>query len=524
MRPWIGPPNRRGARSACHDGAMTSTETATAAAGAAARLPLRRPGRVPSAPSVPGARGVPSARGVPRAPGASGPAPGPPALPRHRPSGRALAGVCAGIAAHLGVPAGRVRLAFVLASLTGGAGVVLYALLWVLVPAGDPWAEAAGTIPPRRARLAARPTTLRRVPGRVRDLLGGAALVLAAIVLALWRAGALSGSGRVLPLLIVALGTALAWAQVDAVTGQSQDRSSLLRLAGGVALVAVGILLWVADDTAPGMLLTGAVTGGALVLGVGLVLLPLWLRTNRALADTRAAEAREAERADIAAHLHDSVLQTLTLIRKRADEPEVVARLARSQERELRAWLYTDRPAAGTSAADAVRDVVGEIEDRHGVDVDLVVVGDRPPGRDTEVVIAAAREALANAVRHGAPPVSVYAELGAQGTELFIRDHGPGFDPDGIAPDRHGVRESIIGRMERHGGSAAVRRLPDGTEVRLRLGAAPSGAPSPVPGPLPAPAPSPPPAAGGATDPPPSAIPGAPEPAPRTAHPTPGAS
>lgn len=142
---------------------------------------------------------------------------------------------------------------------------------------------------------------------------------------------------------------------------------------------------------------------------------------------------------------------------------------ARSQERELRAWLYTDRPEAGTSVADAVRDLVGEIEDRYGVGIDLVIVGDRAPDRETEVVVAAAREALSNAVRHGAPPVSVYAEIAAESLEVFVRDRGTGFDLDEIASDRHGVRESIIARMSRHGGQARIRRLEQGTEVHLAL-------------------------------------------------------
>ena len=146
-----------------------------------------------------------------------------------------------------------------------------------------------------------------------------------------------------------------------------------------------------------------------------------------------------------------------------------MARLARSQERELRAWLYTDRPAPGTSVADAFTDLAGEIEDRYGVAVDAVCVGDRAPDRDTEVIVAAAREALSNAVRHGAPPVSLYVEAGEEGLEVFVRDHGPGFDLDAIAEDRHGVRQSIIARMERHGGSARVRRMSTGTEVALTL-------------------------------------------------------
>jgi len=272
-----------------------------------------------------------------------------------------------------------------------------------------------------------------------------------------------------LPALVIAAGAALSWSQIDAVTGPERDRGATLRLAGGVVLAAVGILLVIGADTPPRVLLTGALTGGALVICIALVLAPVWLQTNRAMNQARAAEVREAERADIAAHLHDSVLQTLTLIRKRADEPETVARLARSQERELRAWLYTDRPEAGTSVADAVRDLVGEIEDRYGVGIDLVIVGDRAPDRETEVVVAAAREALSNAVRHGAPPVSVYAEIAAESLEVFVRDRGTGFDLDEIASDRHGVRESIIARMSRHGGQARIRRLEQGTEVHLAL-------------------------------------------------------
>ena len=404
------------------------------------RLPLRRPPRRSAAPT--------------------------PARPA-----ALAAGVCAGVAAHLGAPAAIVRLVVVAATLAGGAGVLLYVLLWLSVPTGDPWAEAAGVVPVRRARLSARPIELVPVPSRLRSILGGGALLLAAVLVSLWRAGLLSFAftGWVGPLVIIGGGAALAWSQVDAVTGPGSGIGARLRMAGGVALVAVGILMWVARDTAPGDLLAGAVTGAALVVGIGLVLAPLWLRTNRALADTRAAEAREAERADIAAHLHDSVLQTLTLIRKRADEPTAVARLARSQERELRAWLYTDRPEAGTSAADAVRDLVGEVEDRYGAEIGLVVVGDRVPDRATEVIVAAAREALSNAVRHGAPPVSVYAELSDGRMEVFVRDRGPGFDLDAVAPDRHGVRESIIARMARHGGTGSVRRLAQGTEVSLSL-------------------------------------------------------
>ncbi len=396
-----------------------------------------------------------------------------------------IAGVCAGLSLHLGIPVRYVRAVMAVLALGGGAGAFLYALLWATLPgeSSPTGSQSASTL--SRVRLATRPKggggtegakgsgggglDGGSVSGLSQTVIDGGSLILAALFLAAWRFGLLDRVGAVGIIIVIIAGAALAWSQMDNLVGPDRNLGAILRVAGGVCLAVVGILVWVAADSTPYKLISGLITGGALVAGIGVVLAPLWLRTNRALADTRAAEIREAERADIAAHLHDSVLQTLTLIRKRADEPETVARLARSQERELRAWLYTDRPAPGTSVADAFTDLAGEIEDRHGVAVDVVCVGDRAPDRDTEVIVAATREALSNAVRHGAPPVSLYVEAGDQRLEVFVRDRGPGFDLDSIAADRHGVRESIIARMERHGGSARVRRMATGTEVVLSL-------------------------------------------------------
>ena len=388
-----------------------------------------------------------------------------------------IAGVCAGLSLHLGLPVRYVRVAMIVLAFGGGAGAFLYALLWATLPGESTMAGPEQGSPVSRARLINRPKGSEgidgpndgSVSGLSQTVIDGGCLLLTALLLAAWRFGLLNRIGVVGIVVVIIAGAALAWSQMDSLVGPERNLGAMLRVAGGVGLAVVGILVWVAADSSPFKLVSGLITGGALVAGVGVVLVPLWLRTNRALADTRAAEIREAERADIAAHLHDSVLQTLTLIRKRADEPEAVARLARSQERELRAWLYTDRPAPGTSVADAFTDLAGEIEDRYGVAVDTVCVGDRAPDRDTEVIVAAAREALSNAVRHGAPPVSLYVEAGEEGLEVFVRDHGPGFDLDAIAEDRHGVRQSIIARMERHGGSARVRRMSTGTEVALTL-------------------------------------------------------
>ena len=454
----------------CHDGAMTTAQQWGAQPGPTAGGP---------AYSWSPPRQLQRRPPLRRLPHHLGPAPAdvPAQTARMRRPAR-IAGVCAGLSLHLGVPVRYVRAAMVVLALGGGAGALLYALLWATLPGENGQAGADASVA-SRARLAARLSggkgaAERRAdggtaPGLSQTVIDGGALLLAALFLASWRFGLLERIGAVGVIVVVIAGAALAWSQMDNLVGPDRNLSAVVRVAGGVCLAVVGILVWVAADSTPYKLISGLITGGALVAGIGVVLTPLWLRTNRALADTRAAEIREAERADIAAHLHDSVLQTLTLIRKRADEPETVARLARSQERELRAWLYTDRPAPGTSVADAFTDLAGEIEDRYGVAVDAVCVGDRAPDLDTEVIVAAAREALSNAVRHGAPPVSLYVETGEEGLEVFVRDHGPGFDLDAIAEDRHGVRESIIARMERHGGSARVRRMSTGTEVALTL-------------------------------------------------------
>ena len=176
----------------------------------------------------------------------------------------------------------------------------------------------------------------------------------------------------------------------------------------------------------------------------------------------------------MAAHLHDSVLQTLTLMQKRADDPREVASLARRQERELRGWLAAGRsgPDGGGFSA-ALRAAAEEVEDAHRVKIEVVTVGDADLGEAPAALVAAVREALVNAAKFAADagPISVYAEAGPELIEAFVRDRGPGFDPERVPPDRHGVRESIIGRMHRHGGDARIVSVPgSGTEVVLSIG------------------------------------------------------
>jgi len=398
--------------------------------------------------------------------------------------GRWLGGVASAVAAHLGRPVGWVRVLFVVLAAFGGVGVFLYVFWWVTVPTGDPH-DPALTRPAAATRLARRQRLLepgRRLP--VTDVAAGVLLVVGAGLLVWYRAGAHVQAGWVLAGVLVVGGLALAWSQLDAVQRRAMSQvaggrtpAPVLAVAGGVLLAGAGGLLFAGQAAgrglAPVLVVQSVVAAAAILAGVGLALAPWWWRLVRELGDERVAREREAQRADIAAHLHDSVLQTLALIRARAGDPVEVARMARAQERELREWLYADRPAPGQSVAAAVRAVVAEVEDsRVGpsgvVAVDTVVVGDRPPDAASDALLAATREALVNAVTHGRPPVSLYLEVRDDAMEVFVRDRGDGFDPGQVGPDRFGVRESIKGRVRRRGGTATVTSSPQrGTEVHV---------------------------------------------------------
>jgi signal transduction histidine kinase len=208
-----------------------------------------------------------------------------------------------------------------------------------------------------------------------------------------------------------------------------------------------------------------------IVTGLALLSAPWWIRMARELADERSARIREQERAELAAHVHDSVLQTLTLIQRHVDDPRTVARLARSQERDLRSWLYRPVADPDTTLAAALERAAADVEDAHGVTVDLVTVGDCPLDEALRAALLAAREALVNAAKYAADaPISVYAEVEPDCVALFIRDRGPGFDIEAVPRDRLGVRQSIIGRMQRNGGTATVRSTPgEGTEIQLEV-------------------------------------------------------
>ena len=375
-----------------------------------------------------------------------------------------MAGVCSGLAVHLGLPVSLVRVMFI--CLTAfGVGIGVYLWLWVTVPDDSPEKNGAGTLSPGLVRL--REERAAQV-SRNRMIVLGVALVVAAIVGTVLNATGTLDWRDMGAIVSIISGIALVWSQSRDVNGWRSLRFVGI-VAAGLLLLSLGVVMVASRDNPPVILLRGGLIGAALVAGVLFALVPMWLRTTKDLSQAQAQRVREAERADIAAHLHDSVLQTLTLIRASAEDPARVRAIALTEERELRAWLYTGHAQAADSLDAAVTEAVVGVESRYGVPISVVVVGDMRPGPGELALVAALAEACQNAVRHGAPPVSVYVEVRPQAVEAFIKDSGEGFDPASIAADRHGVRDSIVGRMRRTGGNATIRRLARGTEVALSV-------------------------------------------------------
>jgi signal transduction histidine kinase len=364
----------------------------------------------------------------------------PVAFPRveRRERDRVLAGVCSGLAAALSVDATLVRLVFALLAFASGAGIVAYLGAWALLPA--PGTEA---------------------PSRGRRVVGVVLLVWSAI---LTMRGLGLADSLVWPLALAAAGLALAGGAARA--GLDERRARI----AGVVLVVGGIAVFVggsARGTVTTLLAPGAV-GVALLLVVG----PWGWRLARERDAERSERIRTQERADLAARVHDSVLQTLALIQREPGDARRVATLARRQERELRAWLYPDRePAAVGTLADALEASAAEIEELHGVRVELVRTGDAPADGRVRALVLAAREAMANAAKHsGADEISVFADATPDHVALFVRDRGRGFHPDAVPTDRRGIAHSIRERMERVGGRARIVSSPgEGTEVELEL-------------------------------------------------------
>ncbi|HMK96058.1 MAG TPA: PspC domain-containing protein [Acidimicrobiales bacterium] len=416
------------------------------------------------------------------------PAERPPALPRkpdwwqvRRPlEGRAVAGVAKALADKLDVNPLAARLALLVLSFVGGAGIVIYVVGWMwLPPEGSD--RSIG-----RAALADRGTV------------GLAAAVASGLALLMWAASDLGSS---LPLRavspgVVSLGALVAvWRNSGEEDRRAANRLALAltgagpaalpttrryalvgaRLLAGGGLIVLGTSTLLAPKHLNGTDVGIASAALGVVAGVSLVLAPWWLRLARELSTERRQRARAEERAEVAAHLHDSVLQTLALIQRSAGDAQQVQRLARAQERELRSWLFdqgrADKSAKGApvSLAEALDAVQHDVEADHGARVEVVTVGDAELDERLVALVAATREAVVNAAKwSGAEVISIYAEVEPGEASVFVRDRGKGFDPGMVAPDRKGLSESVHARMRRHGGTSKVRSAPgEGTEVSL---------------------------------------------------------
>ncbi len=384
---------------------------------------------------------------------------------------RLIGGVAGGIGAHLGIQSNIVRVAFVVLSFAAGFGLVVYLLTWLLAP-----------LEPADAGVEPRPPRIRRP---TRRQLFGIGLMAVGVIVVVSITGLWFGGEHGWPVVLAAIGFAILWARSgddgrgrwtlsrlgtpleSVVTGPI----SLPRLVIGSLLVLAGMGVFVAANTslaAAGNVLLAmivAIGGAALLAG------PWVWNMGRQLVEERSSRVRSDARAEMAAHLHDSVLQTLALI-QRAKAPREMASLARTQERELRAWLYGRAPElAGVRLRDAIDSMAGRIERQDQVSVEAVVVGDAEMDDQLRALVNACAEAVANAARHsGSTSISVYVEVEDDRVSAFVRDQGVGFDAAVVPDDRRGIADSIVGRMERRGGSAQVHSRPGaGTEVVLQL-------------------------------------------------------
>ncbi|WP_308798679.1 ATP-binding protein [Agromyces silvae] len=432
------------------------------------------------------------------------PAPAPRVLVRRRDC--LVAGVASGLADHLGWPVWVVRLGFVVATLLGGAGVLLYAWLWAFAPwapgagapgagAGAPGAGAstdsgAGAPPRTEGATGATGATpperiVRRAP--VAALLSGAAVLFILIAIALaggapvavvsadgsFDGAAVPPPGWLAPAMlgIVLAIAAACWVSFidrpDPLRGRRTELVVRVLLTAALAALAIVLVLGPAARAWPVLALAFAL---AALIGVALVYAPTLVALWRDLNDERVRRIRDEQRSEMAAHLHDSVLQTLALIQNRAGASSEAGRLARAQERELRSWLYEGDAPADSDLASDLRDFAAALELDYAVRIDVVAVG-MSDERASGELAAATREAMLNAARHAGGEVSVYLEGSPNTVDVYVRDRGPGFDPAAAPADRLGVRESIIGRMRRAGGSATVRGGAGGvgTEVHLRF-------------------------------------------------------
>jgi len=375
---------------------------------------------------------------------------------------RIIAGLAAGIAARFGIPTVFVRAGFITLTLAGGFGIICYLAGWLTVPDERQYGSMI---------VADHPATTSQKAGLS---LGFLALLLILDGVGLWF------GPIVWPAALFIFGAALVW---DRSSAESRDRFSRFakpvsegnsrsrtQIIVGVALMTVGIVVVLASlDSFQAL---GPVAVAVLITAAGFMLLfgPWILGLFEDLSKERRARIRSEERADMAAHLHDSVLQTLAMI-QRSDDPQRMTTLARAQERDLRTWLFDspDDTSEGT-VGEAVSAAAAKVESDFDVPVEVVVVGHRVVDDTTGPLVASTAEAMANAAEHsGARTISVYVECSQDAVEAWVTDQGSGFDVDAIPNQRKGISESIIARMDRSGGDATVVSQPgEGTEIHLR--------------------------------------------------------
>jgi len=399
---------------------------------------------------------------------------------RREPGERLAGGVAAGVAAWRGFSVTAVRIVFVLIALIGGWFVPLYVAGWLFIPAAGAEANIA--------------SKARNDSAGIRLAVGLASL----LVLALLVLGALHDGWFVTwawPQVFSVAGLALIWrnapeeeqatlrrlleplgapAGPGTRDGRRARRGVVLRLSVAGVLLAAGVGSLLSARASVALLRP---LGGALLVIAAIVLAlgPWWMRIARDLALERQAKVRAEERVDIAARVHDSVLQTLALIQRRADDPQKVIQLARLQERELRSWLFEGRdPKDGegdVTFTGGVRQIQQDVEARYGVPVEAVTVGDCELDENLNALVAAAREATVNAAKwSGASVISLFAEVEPDEVSIVVRDKGKGFDPEAVPEDRKGLAESVHGRMTRRGGTATVVTAPgEGTKVTLKM-------------------------------------------------------
>ena len=367
-----------------------------------------------------------------------------------RPDDRVILGLAGGIADRLGIPDAYVRAAFVALSLAGGAGALLY-LIGTAIAAE---ADQEPNDPPQA----------RQVLALILMFLG---VMLFFRGIRLWFGDSIVWSGTLL-----AFGGAAMWDRTSLF--DSSDPSGLApsrtRIVAGALLLLAGLASF-SSSISTIESLGPAVTAAALTAAGFMIIFGPWVTSLvRDLNQERRDRIRSDERTEMAAHLHDSVLQTLALI-QRTDDPKRMITLARAQERDLRNWLYSNDESAAVGLRQALGTMATAVEEKHNVPVEVVVVGDMPLNDRSSALVAAAGEATTNAAKHaGTSKVSVFAEVRDDEAEIFITDLGEGFDPNTIEDDRHGIVDSIIGRMKRQGGEAEINSEPgEGTEVRLTL-------------------------------------------------------